>query len=244
MISKILLTCALMLFLIPLTTSAAPPADDFTDEFPLADCDFRAGGNNAYFSLAQGTQLHLSNQGCFDEGDCDEFEEIWITVLPRTHKVNLDLDGEMKSILTRVIEEFEEVDGELAEISRNFFALCRGTGDIYYFGEEVDIYEDGEIVSHAGAWEAGENGAMPGIFMPGGAFLLGARYFQEVAPDVALDRAEHVDMGLDIEVPAGLFENCVEIEETTPLEPKAVSTKIYCPGVGLTIDEDLQRLPF
>ena len=75
--------------------------------------------------------------------------------------------------------------------------------------------------------------------MPGGAFLLGARYFQEIAPEVALDRAEHVAMNLDIEVPAGDFEDCVEVEETTPLE-KGISTKIYCPGTGLVFDDGLE----
>lgn len=76
--------------------------------------------------------------------------------------------------------------------------------------------------------------------MEGGAFLLGARYFQESAPGVALDRAEHVAMDLEIEVKAGEFDDCVKIVETTPLERGSVSTKFYCPGTGLVIDGDLQ----
>ena len=74
---------------------------------------------------------------------------------------------------------------------------------------------------------------MPGLF------LLGARYFQEIA-EVAMDRAEHVDMGLKIEVPAGDFEDCVQVEETTPLDRKSLSTKIYCPGTGLVFDDGLE----
>ena len=76
--------------------------------------------------------------------------------------------------------------------------------------------------------------------MPGGAFLLGSRYYQEIAPGVALDRAEHVEMGLDIEVPAGDFKKCVKINETTPMEPGALSVKVYCPGVGLVMDGDME----
>ena len=52
------------------------------------------------------------------------------------------------------------MNGELVEVSRNFYARCTQTGDIYYFGEDVDIYEDGVVVSHDGAWLAGkERGA-------------------------------------------------------------------------------------
>jgi hypothetical protein len=137
-----------------------------------------------------------------------------------------------------VVEEREFEDGELAEVSRNFFAICEKTNDVYYFGEEVDIYEDGEIVSHDGAWLAGVDGALPGIVMPG-SFLLGSRYYQEVAPGVALDRAEHTAEGLVVETGAGEFEGCVEIIETSPLEPGAESRKLYCPGVGLVADDDL-----
>jgi hypothetical protein len=143
------------------------------------------------------------------------------------------------TVRARVIEERELVDGELAEVSRNFFARCRETNDVFYFGEDVDIYEDGEIVSHEGAWRAGEDDAQPGIIMPG-TFLLGSRYFQEIAPDVALDRADHTEMDVEIEVPAGTFERCVQVIETTPLEPDDESEKIYCPGVGLVFDDDAE----
>jgi hypothetical protein len=112
--------------------------------------------------------------------------------------------------------------------------------DVYYFGEEVDIYEDGEIVGHEGAWLAGRNGARPGIIMPDSGFILGQRYFQEMAPGVALDRAEHVETGLEITVPAGTFDDCIEVTETTPLDPNEESTKVYCRDVGLVIDEDLE----
>jgi hypothetical protein len=74
--------------------------------------------------------------------------------------------------------------------------------------------------------------------MPG-TFLLGSRYAQEIAPGVAQDRAEHVAEGLEVETDAGTFRNCVEVTETTPLEPGAESTKVYCPRVGLVADNDL-----
>jgi hypothetical protein len=79
--------------------------------------------------------------------------------------------------------------------------------------------------------------------MPG-SFLLGSRYFQEQAQEVALDRAEHVAMGLTVTVPAGTFVDCVQVFETTTLEPNSKGTKIYCPGVGLVNDGEVELVDF
>ena len=233
------------IFLVALALMVLPAGafaldSDFTSEFPIAGCNFKSIGSNPYFPLQPGTQVYLNNDSCLAEDECEEFEEVLITVLNEKRDIMLELDGEMRLIKTRVIEEREMVDGEIEEVSRNFFAECKEGGDVYYFGEDVDIYEDGEIVSHDGAWVAGENGAMPGIIMPGGAFLVGARYYQEVAPGIALDRAEHIANGLEIEVPGGEFEHCVEVEDTNELAPDGADAKIYCPGAGLVVDEDLE----
>lgn len=224
-----------------LLSPAAFAEEHFTDEFPVADCRFRASGGNDYFSLSVGYQLYLTNAACVAEEECEELEEVWISVLNDKRQITFELDGQSIDVNARVVEELELEDGEIAEVSRNFFAVCKDTGDVYYFGEDVDNYEDGEIDNHEGAWLAGENGALPGLIMPGGAFLLGAGYFQEIAPGVALDRGRHVDMGLTVTVPAGQFENCVMIEDSNALEPEDdPDPKVYCPGVGLVIDEELE----
>jgi len=230
--TRTIATLGLAAFLLPAGAGAgAPPGsgnEDFTSSFRLQDCEFLARGANPHFILEPERQLVYAA----------EDEELFITVLEETRRITLRIDGRLRTIRTAVVEEREFADGEIKEISRNFFAICEKTNDVYYFGEEVDIYEDGEIVSHDGAWLAGSKGALPGIIMPG-TFLLGSRYFQEVAPRVALDRAEHVAEGLEVETEAGDFRGCVEVTETTPLEPGAESTKVYCPGVGLVIDNDL-----
>jgi hypothetical protein len=234
------LTSVLLSATIVAAAGAAPLP--FTDEFPIERCDFRASGANPYFKLTPGRQAYFSNQRCVSAGDCDELEELWITVTDRTRDVQLTDDGVTRTIRTRVVQEFETVDGELAEISRNFIAICQPSRDAYYFGEQVDIYEDGRIVGHEGAWLAGRGGAEPGIIMPDAAFLLGSRYYQERAPGVAEDRAQHVAVDLEIDVPAGFMEDCVQVNETTPLEPGSVSTKIYCPGKGLVRDGELELI--
>jgi hypothetical protein len=211
----------------------------FTDDFPIEDCAFVPRGGNAFSQLVPGRQLYLSNQQCVATGECDELEEVWITVLPQKRTIVLKDDGHERRVTTRVVEEVETTDGELVEISRNFFATCRPANDVYYFGEDVDIYKDGKVVSHEGQWLAGRGKAEPGMIMPDSAFLLGTRYYQEIAPGVALDRAEHVKSDLDVQTPAGAFEDCIKVEETTPLEPGEKSIKLYCPGVGLIADGDL-----
>ncbi|HEX9734502.1 MAG TPA: hypothetical protein VGG06_21230 [Thermoanaerobaculia bacterium] len=211
-------------------------AQTFTTDFRIEDCHFSDHGGNPYFSLEPGDRLVL-------EGE-EDGEEILlvITVTNQEREVTFETeDGVELEVETRVIEERESIDGELFEVSRNFYARCRETNDVYYFGEEVDFYEDGEIVGHEGAWLAGVDDALPGIIMPG-TFLLGSRYYQEIAPEVALDRAENVEMGLTVEVPAGTFEDCVAVIETTGLDPDEEGFKIYCPEIGLVNDNDAIEL--
>jgi hypothetical protein len=220
----VLLACA------GLGVGPAWAAPGYTTRFALEQCTFEAGGRNAHFSLQPGYRLFLAGN---DDG---EEVELLITVLEQIRRIRFVTEGGVVlTVRTRVVEEREWKDGALVEVSRNFYARCKETNDVFYFGEEVDIYEDGVLVSHDGAWQAGQAGALPGLIMPA-RFLLGSRYFQERAPGVAEDRAEHVAMGLTVKTPAGTFRNCVEVVETTPLEPGAQSIKRYCPGIGLVMD--------
>jgi len=196
----------------------------WTESFNLEKCNFASTGRNSYFILEPGYQLVLEG---IDEVDS---VNLTITVLNETNMIG--------AIETRVVEERESTNGELDEISRNFFAFCTQTGSIFYFGEEVDIYEDGILVNHSGAWRADSSGARAGLMMPG-IILIGARYYQEIAPDIAMDRAEIISNSETLQTAAGKFDHCLKTEETTPLEPKAKEYKIYAPGIGLIKDENL-----
>jgi hypothetical protein len=213
---------------------AAGAADSFTRQFPLSSCDFKTTGGNAFFKIQVNRQLYLSNVRCVGSGECDELVELWITMLPETKVITFEHAGKPMTVRTRVMEEYETVDGELDEVSRNYVADCSPMHDVYYFGEDV---EDGDGHRLPDSWLAGRHGARPGILMPDRAFLLGSRYYQEFA-DNAKDRGEHTAMGLTIEVPAGVYRNCVEVTETTPLEPDEVAPKNYCPGVGFVRDDE------
>jgi hypothetical protein len=231
----ILLIGAAMVFAL----GGAPPEEpEYTTDFRLEDCDSLVPtGGNAFWSLAPGT---LRRYEGMEDGELIELE---IKVLPDTRPVVFRVHGQWKVAITRVIREREWIDGDLVEVSRNYYARCHGTNDIYYFGEDVDFYEDGVIVGHEGSWLAGRQGAKPGLIMPG-LFLLGSRYFQEVAPNIALDRARHAQMGLEIDTPAGTFQDCVKVVETSPLEPGAQSVKFYAPGVGLIVDGAVELIEY
>lgn len=204
--------------------------NEFTTDFRIEHCDFLTVGRNPYFILIPGYELVLEGE------DHGEQVRVVISVLDKTKDVRLPGTGKVK---TRIVKEREYVDGELAEISRNYFAVCKETNSVFYFGENVKIYERGRIVSRAGSWLAGENGAVPGLIMPG-TFLLGSRYFQEIAPDAAMDRAKNSRMGLTVNTPAGTFSDCVKVVETTPLEKGERTVKIYAPGVGLIVDGPIE----
>jgi hypothetical protein len=229
-----------LVFALTLAAGYSAADDQFTKQFPLASCFFTSVGGNAYFPLIPGRQTYFTNAACLAAGHCDELEELWITMEHETRNITIPAGGRTRMVHARVMEERETAGGELAEVSRNFVASCFPARDVYYFGEETDEFENGEVVDHEGSWIAGRHGARPGMLMPEDGFLVGARYFQEVAPDVALDRAEHTRTGFSVQVPAGRFDNCIQVEETSPLEPGSKSTKVYCRGVGLVRDDELE----
>jgi len=199
--------------------ASAKAKKKWTDSFHIEDCTFASAGKNRFFSLQPGHQLVLQSKR----------EKVVITVLDETVMV--------AGVETRVVEEREEEDGKLKEVSRNFFAICKEHGDVFYFGEEVDEYENGKVVKHSGAWRADEPDSKAGILMPG-TILVGARHYQEIAPN-AKDRAEIVEDDATLKTPAGTFTHCIRVEETSGLDPDEKCYKTYAPGVGLIQDEDL-----
>jgi len=214
----------------PLTSfSVNQTSEEWTASFDLENCDFASTGENSYFILEPGYQVILEGE------ENGEQLQLTMTVLDETKLV----DG----VQTRVVEEMESEGGNLVELSRNYFAICKPTNDAFYFGEDVDIYEDGEIVSHEGTWLAGQNGAKAGMIMPG-KVEVGMKYYQEIAPGVAEDRAEIVSVNDTLDTPAGKFQNVLKTEETNPLEPNEKEYKFYAPRIGLIQEEGLKLVNY
>ena len=201
-------------------TQYTGPKSPWLEDFSISDCNMLATGRNQYFILEPGHQLVLEG------GDV----KLQIRVLDETKIV----DG----VTTRVVEEKEWEDGKLYEISRNYFAICEQTKDVFYFGEDVDFYENGKVIKHDGTWLAGVDGNRAGLIMAG-APTLEMKYYQEIAPGVAMDRAEIISLDEMCKTPAGTFSKCMKIEEGTALNIVEREYKFYAPGIGLVQDEDI-----
>jgi hypothetical protein len=193
----------------------------WTTEFVLDSGDLVTTGRNPYFILEPGYVLTLE----------DKDTRLVITVLDDIRRVD--------NVDTRVVEERETSKGQPVEVSRNFFAISRRTNAVFYFGEDVDTYKNGKIAGHEGAWQAGANGARFGLAIPG-LPLVAAKYYQEIAPGVAMDRAEILSMNEIVTTPAGEFKDVLKIAETTPLEPGVREYKYYARGIGLIQDGSLK----
>jgi len=192
-------------------------AKAFTDAFPVDAADWASSGRNPYFVLEPGYFLILEGE---EKGVKIRTE---INVLSETKTI----DG----VECRVVQDKVTENGQVHEVARDYFAFSKKTSSVYYFGEDVDNYKDGKVANHEGSWLSGVNGAKYGLQMPG-LPLLGARFYQELAPGVGMDRIEIVSLSETFETPAGKFEHCLKTEETSPLEPGVREHKLYAPGIG------------
>jgi hypothetical protein len=213
---------------LPISTSANNSMA-WLNSFDLEKCDLASTGANTYFVLEPGYQLVLEGH---EDGNPIQHT---ITVLNETKLVN--------GTETRIVEEKTIEDGNLAEISNNYFAICGQTSDAFYFGEDTDFYENGKIISHNGSWKAGNDSARAGMIMPG-KVEIGLKYFQELAKGIDEGRAEIVSLNDVVDTPAGKFDRVLKTEETSPLEPGKKEYKFYAPGIGLIQDDELKLVNF
>lgn len=197
----------------------------------LALCDprqhtFTTDITNQFFPLPVGRRWIYSGK---EQGETIGLQ---VTVLNETETFRF---GGTR-VTTRVVEELEWIDAdgngvvdpgeELLEVSRNYFAQTE-EGTVCYFGETVDIYENGVIVSHEGAWRADARGNSPGIFMPANP-QKGMTFQQENAPGIAMDEATVTKVSGDT----------ITVRDFNPLDGSK-GTKEYQAGVGLIRDGPL-----
>ena len=207
----------LSIFLVPPTLAQNT---EWRSDFHAERKNLGLTGKNPYFILSPGLRLH------YREGKTT----LTRTVLPDTEIVD--------SVRVYVVEDREKQDSNLVEVARDYYAIDKTTNDVYYFGEKVDSYSKGKVISHAGTWLSGGQGAAFGLQMPF-AIKLGDMFYQELAPKVAMDRAEVVGKDEKVVTLAGTFEHCVHFKETSNLEKGAFDQKWYAPGVGMIKDNGL-----
>jgi hypothetical protein len=200
------------------TKGQQPAKTSWRENFTVDKANLADTGRNVFFILEPGYCL------TFMHGK----DSLIVTVLDETKVV----DG----VRTRIVEEKETAGGQLAEISMNYFAIDRSTNDLYYFGEDVDEYKNGKVTGHEGAWLSGLNGAKFGLMMPAKPHS-GDKYYQELAPKIAMDRAEIISVTETLKVPAGSYRNVLHTRESSGIE-SGHEDKWYAPDVGLIRDAD------
>jgi hypothetical protein len=190
--------------------SAQTPAPVFTNPTAIT---------NRYLPLASLNQDILEGR---DEGKAVRIE--------RTRKEGtrtFTVNGQ--SVAAYIMEDRELVAGQLKEVTFDYFAQA-DDGTVYYLGEDVDIYENGKVVSHEGAWLYGVHTQKLGVIMPAQP-KVGDKFQIEDVPGITKEAAEVVSVSETVTVPAGMFTGCARIKET--LTDGGVDYKYNAPGVGV-----------
>lgn len=180
--------------------------------------DFTSVVSNKYFSLSPGiTYVYQGNDG--------ERFEVFVT---NQTKVTM-------GVTTRVVWDREWKNDELVEDTQDWFAQDK-FGNVWYFGEDTKELENGVIVSTKGSWEAGVDGALPGIVMKANP-RVGDLYRQEYYKGQAEDIAQVVAVGIQLNTSLGLFSDCLETREWSLLDADSFEVKIYCSQVSTLVYE-------
>jgi hypothetical protein len=154
--------------------------------------------------------------------------------------VNVTVTTDTKVILgvtCTIVHDVATVAGSVIEDTFDWFAQD-AEGAVWYFGEDTkELNSNGDVVSTKGSWEAGVDGAKPGIVIPASP-TVGQQYRQEYYACTAEDMGEVLALDASADVPAGSYSGCLKTRDTTPLEPSVEEEKYYCPGKGLVLSVD------
>ncbi len=173
--------------------------------------------DNPLFPLVPGTTFIYEGQ------TADGFEHVEFAV---THATKVIL-----GITCVEVHDTAALDGVLSEDTRDWFAQD-DDGNVWYFGENTAIIENGLPVDLSGSWTGGVAGAQPGIVMEASP-AVGDFYRQEFSLGNAEDLAEVTSLTASVTVPAATCTgDCLETEESTTLDPEDVEHKFYESGVG------------
>jgi hypothetical protein len=151
----------------------------------------------------------------------------------RTEYSEMTVTSDTKKVMgvQCVVVDHREWEGDmLIERTYDWFAQDN-KGTVWYFGEDTKEYENGKVVSTKGSWEAGVDGAKPGIIMHADP-KVGQSYYQEYYPGEAMDMARVLSFDASVRVPYGSFDHVLETKEWTPLQPGFFEKKYYVRGVG------------
>ena len=218
-----ILACAVIIACF--TCAGSPVVAEDVYKPAINPADFTTDITNPYFSMPVGKTMVY--EGRATEG---------------VRRIETRISGETKTVVgfkTLVYWDRVWLNGEIQEDTRDYISQDRD-GNVWYFGEAVDNYENGKIVNHDGAWEAGIGGAMPGIWIKAKQ-IVGDSYRQEYSKGAAEDWARVVAVGEAVATSDKQFADCAKIYEWNALDPDAKEHKYYCPAAGgVVLIEDLE----
>lgn len=204
------------------STSQKPAAEDYN---PIINpADFTTNITNPYFTLPIGKKMSYEEE---TEGGLE--------------KIEIEIENRTKDIMgvkTIVYRDKVYVEGVLVEDTEDYLAQDKA-GNVWYFGENVNNYENGVLQDHAGSWLAGVDGALPGIWIKAN-HTVGDSYRQEYYPGEAEDMRDVVAVDQTVTTKLATYTGCVKMYDWTPLDAQSREHKYYCPAVGaLVLNENV-----
>jgi hypothetical protein len=221
------------------TNPSSPPAVDSPPASPLAapelptganlvnlnPADFSADITNPYWPMKPGTRWIYRG---VEEGE--PTQDIVIVATTSTKKL-------ANGITARVVRDTARAEGQIIEDTLDWYAQD-SAGNVWYMGEQTAEFEDGKVVSRAGSWEAGKDGALPGILVPAQP-QVGQKYRQEYKKGEAEDNGQVLATNHLVEVEAGQYKGALVTMDTSTIEPDVVEFKFYAPDVGPLLALDI-----
>ena len=195
-----------------------------SEQVDIDPADFTTQIDNPYWPMKPGARWVYRET---DQEGADY--RVVVTVTNRTKKL---ANGVEARVVSDVLSD--KSTGELVEKTDDYYAQD-SDGTLWYMGEATAEYENGKVKTRAGSFEAGVDGAQPGVIMPADPEV-GQSYRQEYLKGEAEDAGKILSLGAQAEVPAGHYSPTAMTQDTSPLEPKVFEIKFYAKGIGPVLE--------
>jgi hypothetical protein len=148
-------------------------------------------------------------------------------------KENFKVTKDHKAILgvnTTAIYDVTYEEGKLVEETYDWYAQDK-EGNVWYFGEQTRALDKGKWTTE-GSWQAGVEGARPGVYMQAHP-AIGSTYMQEFYQGRAGDSASVLALNEPVTVPMGSYKEAQLTMEWSPDDPGSIDAKFYVRGIGV-----------
>ena len=190
--------------------------------FPIDSSEFTTEIDNPYWPMKPGSQW------VFRETDAEgAVSRVVVTVLDKTKVI-------ANGVEARIVHDQVTEGGQITEDTYDWYAQD-SDGNLWYFGEDTTEYENGKPKTKEGSWEAGVDGALPGVIMPASP-QVGMTYREEYYEGHAEDGASIISTDSLAKVPSGRFEHGIQTRNFSDIEPDVIEEKIYAEGVGVVLE--------